>query len=381
MKLAVIGDLHLSEKSPRYAHALQLTRWAVQDALEQGAQCFFFLGDIFEGAPAPGEYGEFIQILFDALGHGGYVGIVRGNHEHYEALCFFEGLHPMLIVAWDDVRTLDLGDIRLLLVPYPTRYKAPYQNFGLEFGDTIAGSMRAAAAKIEDWIQKATPDDERPLIVLGHFSIEGMTTRDAEFEVHQANEVVVPISAFRGPDLTVVGHIHRAQDVAPHVLGAGSLYRCSFAEAEDPKSYVLVTIEMNEAGKATGVQYERRPVPAREMQVYEVELDELPSMVRMVGGLLEAAVGREQEIEVKFTVSMDEEQAPRYDPAIFDGLKRMAAHLVIEKLVRPKQRTRAPQMTVSMDLSEQVVAWLQATEQLVDPERIARLTEKVAGLG
>lgn len=368
MKLAVIGDLHLSEKSPRYEHALDLVRWAVRDALEQGAQHFFFLGDIFEGAPAPGEYGAFIGILLEIAGHGGYVGIVRGNHEHYEALCFFEGLHPMFVVAWDDVRSFDLGDLRILLIPYPTRYKAPYQN--LDDNGTIAGSMHAAGARIEGWVQGSAIVGPAPLVVLGHFSIQGMTTRDAEFEIHNAQEVVVPLAAFEPAALTIVGHIHRGQDVSDRVLGAGSLYRCSFAEADDPKSYLLVTAD------GGTVRHERRLVPAREMLVYEVEVDELFAMVRMIEGLVER-----REVEVKITVSMDEEQAPRYDPAIFDGLKRTTAYLVIEKIVRPKQRTRAPQMSVSMDLSDQVVAWLKATEQLPDAERLARLSEKVASLG
>jgi DNA repair protein SbcD/Mre11 len=263
MICAVIGDPHLDERSPRYEHALDMIRWSTQDAIEQGADHFFFLGDIFEGAPSPREYRAFIDVLFDLVKHGGFVGICRGNHEDYEALSFFETLHPMIRVAWDDTRLLRLGDVQILLIPYPTRHRAPYQN--LDDGGTIAGSMQAASKRIAGWVNEANAPGQAPLIVLGHFTIQGMTTRDAEFELHSSQEPVVPQSAFSEADLVIVGHIHRRQQVAANIVGAGSLYRTSWAERDDPKGYVIVSADRD------AVSWKYRDAPARELIQYEGE--------------------------------------------------------------------------------------------------------------
>lgn len=364
--LALIGDIHLSERSPRYQHALEMLCWTMMDALSEGATHFFFLGDIFEGRPSPREYADFIKILLSFASHGGYVGICRGNHEDYEALSFFEALNPTIVVAWDGTRSIQLKSVRIFMIPYPTRHKAPYDQ--LNDGGTIAGGMRAAADRIGTWVrdEKEGGAARWPLLVLGHFTIEGMTTRDTEFELHQSNEVVVPVTAFEPAALTVVGHIHRAQEVTPTVIGAGDLYRCSFAEADDEKSYILVRADQD------GLQWERRPVPARPMLAFKVELDAITAdWVSTV-----AAAAQAQGAEVKITVEMDEEQAPRYARSVFDPIESVSPHLVVERTVRPTQRVRAPQISVAMDVRSQLEAWLRATQQDVVPERVDRLIQK-----
>jgi DNA repair exonuclease SbcCD nuclease subunit len=130
--------------------------------------------------------------------------------------------------------------------------------------------MRAAADRIGGWIGGAV-DEHGPVIVLGRCTIEGMTTRDTDFELHSSNEAVVPLTAFAPAALTIVGHIHREQELTPTVIGAGDLYRCSFAEAEDEKGYVLVSAAHD------GVSWTRRRVGARPMLVYSIELDAITS--------------------------------------------------------------------------------------------------------
>lgn len=363
MKLAVFGDLHLSRESPRYEHALHVLDVAIKDARAQGAEHFAFLGDIFEGKPEPGEYRDFIGTMMD-LASGGRVMIVRGNHEDYEAYSFFEGLSPMIVVAWETFEVVDFEDTRVLLIPYPTRHRAPFAN--LEDG-TIAGSMHAAANRIGEQVAAAAQETDG-LIVLGHMTIEGMTTRDTEFEQHHSNEVVVPIAAFQAAALTIVGHIHRAQEVVPgKILGAGDLYRTSFAELADPKSYVLITLDRGAR------HYEFRPTIAREMVEIDVQVTEIPAFLDKI---LHDAKGR----EIKIIVHMDEEEAHRYNPAIFAPVEAVAALVTIERDVKPKQRVRAPHVTVSMNLDDQLAAWLRATDQSLDPDRLSRLLVKVEAL-
>jgi len=363
MKVAVFGDLHLSRPSPRYEHALYVLDRAIRDAREQNAEAFVFLGDVFEGKPAPREYADFIGIMLDLV-QDGQVFIVRGNHEDFEAYSFFEGISPLIRVAWETFEMVGLDTLRLLLVPYPVRQRRPFEDLD---DTTIASSMRAAADRIRSTVNAAALDKRLPLVVLGHFTIEGMTTRDTEFELHQANEVVVPVDAFALADLTLVGHIHRAQEVTPTILGVGDLYRTSFAEAEDEKSYVLIQARHGEP-----LRWERRTTEARPMLDLAVELDEISAA--WIATVVQQAKGK----EVKIRVSMEAEQAGRYDPAVLEPIRAVAAYMPQpERVVRPKQRVRAPEVSRAMTTGDQLLSWMRATDQPMEPERVERLLAKL----
>lgn len=363
MKLAIFGDLHYSERSPRAQHALDVLDAAIWDATEQGADAFYLLGDIFEGVPSPTEYRTILERLLELK----MVGIVRGNHEHYHAYSFFELFsgERSLTVADTEFGITGTSEVRILMVPYPVRGRAPFADLDNE---TIMSSLRSAADRVGETVDRQAAiarESQRPLVVLGHFTIAGMTTRDTEFERHQANEVVVPPAVFDGAALTIVGHIHRAQEVTPNVIGAGDLYRTSFSEADDPKSYVLVTVDHGM------VRWERRPTEARAMREVEVDLDDVTD--EWVRDLARQT----REMEVKVRIRMSEDQAPRYSAELFQPLEASAAYVVLERDVRPTQRVRAPAITVTMDTAAQVESWLAATGITVDEARRTRLRDKV----
>jgi DNA repair exonuclease SbcCD nuclease subunit len=265
LRLALIGDLHLSQRSPRYAHTFEVLRDVIGDEEAGPIDLFVLLGDLVEGAPSPREYHDLLDVLgdmADVAKHG--VGVILGNHEHPETLCVADTWINVM-TAWDQIRMLDLDEARILLIPYPRRGRPPFAD--LKDGGTIAGSMRAAADRIGDAVRAELADlrGQRPLIVLGHFTVEGMTTRDADFELHSASEVVVPQAALAGTALTALGHIHRAQVVTPTIIGVGSLIRHSWAERDDPKSYTVVTVDGGH------VSWSRRDVNARPLRQFEGE--------------------------------------------------------------------------------------------------------------
>jgi len=363
MKLALIGDLHLSERSPRYAHALEVLDWTIRDAVAAGATAFVFCGDLCEGTPSPREYRALLTRIWDCADLGP-VGVVLGNHEHPDTLCLLEDC-VNVTTAWDRFGRMDLGEAMVLLIPYPRRGRPPFDDCT---GDSIAASQRGAAEKIARSVQTAVRlYRDTPLLVCGHFTLEGMTTRDADFELHTATEVVVPRAAFDGVALGAVGHIHRAQDLAPHLLGVGSLIRHSFAEAEDAKSYTLVTVAQGR------VSWERRPVPAREMVVYDATWP----IDGMGAGEVQHCTGK----EVKVVVEIPDDQVATFDPSVFDSIRAAAAHFVLEKRVCAVQRSRAPALARVTSLPEAVTSWLDVTGQGMDDARRARLAEKLAELG
>lgn len=374
MRLALVGDLHLDDRSPRFQHTLDVLDWTISDALEAGATGVAFLGDLCEGRPSPRVVAALARRFRTIKERGGWTVIVEGNHEDYEAGLIAEWL-DVRRVAWNEFQTIH-DDASILLVPYPRRGRPPFHD--LEDDGTIAGNMGVAAERIREEIAEelkaiAEVSPGMPLIVLGHFTIEGMTTRDAEFELHQANEVVVPKSAFHHCALVAVGHIHKAQDVDLGLIGVGGLIRHSFSEANDPKSYTLVTVD------GGCVSWERRPVPAREMVVTTLRWDaDLRAVIAKADPLFFglSMVGK----EVKLTVEIPEDQLATFDPTVFDPIREAAAHFVLDKVSIPTERTRAPEIATADSLEAQLDTWLVATQQDVTEERRGRLHAKVAGM-
>jgi DNA repair exonuclease SbcCD nuclease subunit len=378
VQLALIGDLHLSERSPRHGHVLEVLDWVIDDLVTVKAEwgspvASVLLGDLFEGQASAQVYLDLLTRI-QRLCQLGPVGVVLGNHEAPDGIEFFPLLDGDVTAAGQSFQTMTLPGCRVLLVPYPRRGRPPFQD--LADGGSVAGALRAAAARIADTIRSArqawhgTPP---PLIVCGHFTIEGMRIHDHEFEVHSAHEIVVPQAAFEDVALAAVGHIHSPQDVAPRIIGVGSLIRHSFAEASDPKSYTLVTVDDG------AVRWERRGVPCRGMQAVRLHWGPALRQQLAEANPLDFGLSTTGQ-EVKFTIEIPEDQVATFDPTVFDPAREAAAHFVLEKIVLPAQRTRAPEITHSQGLGDQLGTWLVAVGQAIDARREERLAAKVAEL-
>jgi DNA repair exonuclease SbcCD nuclease subunit len=361
LKLAVLGDRHVSLRSPRYQTALAAWDWAIDDAIAAGATVFVGCGDVCEGDPNGLErvaLGE----RYERMRNAGAVFEALGNHEHRDSLAWLRFLD--VTVAWDDFVRVPLedgdgADVWLVLSPYPRRGHAPYADTG---DGTMAGSIQAAIARLRRAVEAGlAAADGDPLLVAGHWAVAGMRVGDSDFELHATHEPIFPVETFAGAALVLAGHVHKAQEIAPNIVGVGALYRTSFGEAGDTPSYTLVTVE---AGR---VSYERRAVPANAMTVVRVSwplaLDALPSICGA---------------EVKVSVEIAEDQVATFDPSVFEFLRDHSPLFVLEKIVVPTTRTRAPEVTRSQALGDQLGAWAEATGQDIPADRRERLAAKVA---
>lgn len=372
MKLAFFGDRHISSKSPRYQHALAMWDFAITDAIEQGATAFIGLGDVCEGDPNGEERVEIGKRYKTMLDHGA-VYEVLGNHEHRDALRWLELLG--VTVAWNRFMISNLGEATLLLAPYARKGYEPYDQ--IPAGLSIEDSSRACAARLAEVIARLRQN--KTLIVAGHWTVDGMRLGEGDYEIHSAQEMIVPRSAFEGAALVVTGHIHKAQALAdegevPNILSAGSLYRCSFSEADQPKSYVLVTVDRG------GGTWERRGIPCHKMWAETIRWGSTPSTM-----LVEAWLGRIPspwpiivDKEAKLTVEIPEDMLGQFDPSVFEPLRLATHHFVLDKQVITFQRTRAPALVQSETLQEQFEKWLEATGQEVglrSRELAAKLAE------
>jgi hypothetical protein len=339
--------------------------WAIDDAIAQGATGFVGLGDVVEGDP-DGEERYALCARYRRMRRHGPVIEVLGNHESRPALRFLEFLD--ITVAWDEFLLTSLdSQAALLAMPYARKGYPPYYRpdheptiHTIEAGNrTMADEMRSAIALVRSRVHV-------PLIVAGHWTVAGARLGDSDVEIHASQEMIVPVDAFEGADLVISGHIHLAQEIPPNIVYAGSLYRCSFAEMGDPKSYVLVTVEDGH------VRWERQPVPAREQA--GIVLNWTPDW-RPPADLSPYAG-----TEVKLIVEVPADRVGAFDPSVFEPLRAAAALFELDKRIESFQRVRAPEIVAMQTLPEQFFAWTRAHGIDLDESRRQRLQAKLASM-
>lgn len=393
--LGALGDLHLDERSPRYNHVIEVAKWAITDFCQgipdKTESCLIFLGDIFdsEDDPTSQEYFDFLSLVNLARTRGiDKICIVLGNHEHYNALSFFELIDPRIVVADRETVAVRFASAEVLLVPYPRRGRPPFDSIPTE--GTIQESLQAAVGIIRDRVQQAVQISEeyRPLIVAGHFTLEGMTTRDTEFERHHRSEVVVPLEVFQpGVAAVIVGHIHKPQMlthewteqteiawtldpiVAPIFIGAGSLIRNSFSESMDVKSYSVL-----KCGDVF-LEFEPRELPVHGMIEIEVGFENLK---QSISSLIAQHSEHLKDLEVKVVVNINDTDLPNYDDSVFDDLKRISPYVLIDRRTESTQRVRAPEIKAADTLTDQFKAYAESVGIILDTEQAERITKKLS---
>jgi DNA repair exonuclease SbcCD nuclease subunit len=362
-RLAVIGDIHISARSKRTEHVLEVLDWVIDDGQKRGVTGWIFAGDLCEGSPTGTEEEMFTSRMSQML-KTGLVGIALGNHEAADAMAWLKHF-PGVTFASDCMAMMPYKDVAVQLIPYPRRGHPPFDD--LQDDGTIQGSLAAGRQRLLDLVtQGAVLAEGLPRIIVGHFTIEGMYTRDTSFELHTAREVIAPLTAF-------------ARDTT--VVGVGGLIRHDFAEAEDYKSYTVVSIEdgapaellavlVGHVHKAQMVQpgarttmLETVPVPAKEMLVVSVTRPE------EIHQYVAQAEGR----EVKITVEMRDDERAVWTPDVYAPLEAVAASIDVDPKVISTQRVRAPEMAKADRLRDQVQAWLNATDMDVSEEQRARI--------
>lgn len=106
------------------------------------------------------------------------------------------------------------------------------------------------ALKVED-LRKQT-DLDLPACLIGHWSVEGCTTGGWTPQAIGGAEAVLPLKAVQNPawDCSLWNHIHRPQTVSeayPLVTYAGSVERVDFSEADEERTYSIVSVERGHA--------------------------------------------------------------------------------------------------------------------------------------
>jgi exonuclease SbcD len=210
--------------------------------------------------------------------------VIAGNHDSADRLGFasrvlHEGrLH--LFGRQKHPRGLRLEDEHGPLWLYALPYADPVYVRELLSDDAIKTHQQATSALVgEIWRQHAAYEGERAILV-AHLDVEGGKLSDSERTLSAFRPQAVAQQTLSGFSYVALGHLHRPQQVGEQPIRyAGSLLPFSFSEANDDKSFALVTIDAD--GQSS---VELLPI-------------ELPRGVRVVSGTLREVIAAATEDE------------------------------------------------------------------------------------
>lgn len=181
------------------------------------------------------------------------------NHNVYVATspdqaCLKDGrLSPLFSNADKDV------DAIISFMPTPTKQFFQTELGILESNDQVANALSPIFAGFG---AKASEYD-CPHILMGHFSVRGAAISDAQVMIGMDIEIGKDQIGLANPDLVCLGHIHKAQFLAPNIYYSGSVFRTDFGEVED-KGFYRHDLTLNTYGGYT-VDSEFIPTPSRKL--------------------------------------------------------------------------------------------------------------------
>lgn len=251
----------------------------VNVAIEQEVDIFLLPGDIVSaGRPSAETMMMLADILQPLVDAGIPIELDEGNHERL----FIPAMHRTpsnvlgRMLGSDAVHTVTsmslkhYGMLDVLTIPYPPKSRI-LAALGQTRVDPTKGDgivVRYVLEETARLLEKRT-DTSIPLIISGHFTVDGIGLPGSEQDIaNLMNEVVFPVKPFEefNPAYIALGHIHTPQKLGTRTYYSGSPNKLTFTDASDIKGGNLVTID--------GIDdhvVERILTPVRGM--YKIDLD------------------------------------------------------------------------------------------------------------
>lgn len=381
-RIAFTGDTHADERSRSEEHE-RVMDFIVTDAKDRGCCALLHGGDVFERKSTEREraaVGRWIESATARMA----VYIAGGNHECPGEVAELGRVHAIDAV---ECPMVDIGpQFAVAMLPWPRRAQLAAWVEGLtgraptpeELTVEAHEQMREVLREMGRQLAKAPPN--LPRVLLGHVELSGAKTDpDQPAMMGSGLKLSIEDLMLAGADAICLSHVHLPQDwtairsdgVAVPIIYAGSPRRTAYAKGElVEKSYVVLTFE----GRA--LTWERVPTPATPMQLVEATwTDGLWSWDS--GAQPIPAPGAE--VRLRVTVPADRRDAARREAEAMRGwwMQAGAAEVVIEEIVQPTTRARAPEVAAAPTLADKLRAvWAAQGERAPSEERAARLTEK-----
>jgi DNA repair exonuclease SbcCD nuclease subunit len=205
--------------------------------------------------------------------------VVPGNHERSEIPYGLLATHPNIgIFHRPETFVLQTGGITVAFAGFPFHRRDVRTEFSKLLQRTGWAESRAAIR----------------LLCL-HQCFEGATVGPSDYMFRYAADVVRGADIPSGFAAVLSGHIHRHQaltvdlrgrPLAAPVLYPGSIERTSFAEKDEPKGYLMLTLHPSDSPGGVLQRWEFRELPARPMIIRDLQAG------RAGSGDLEALVRR-----------------------------------------------------------------------------------------
>lgn len=275
IRILLLADTHLGFDLPFHPRVQRRRRGddffanterALQPALRGEVDLVVHGGDLLFRSRVPPALVELALAPLIRVAEAGVpVFLVPGNHERSRIPLHLWARHPSLLI-FDRPRTfvcrLAAGSAALSGWPFVRDVRDRFRSLVVESGQGDATA------------------DVHLLCI--HQIVEGARVGPSDFAFRSGPDIVRGRDIPSGLDAVLAGHIHRAQvlvrglagrPLAAPVIYPGAVERTAYAERDEIKGYMVVTISLPEEGAGRSVQTEFVPLPARPMAVLRWEPD------------------------------------------------------------------------------------------------------------
>ena len=401
MKILHTADIHLGSnaygridpqtgRNTRLEDFRRCFEFMVERGLSEDIDVFLFCGDAYRTAdPTPTQQKVFAECLKPIADRKIPILMVTGNHDHpvsfgkASSIDIFDHLSgDVRIYRRSTAETIDTnsGPLQLLAMPWPVR---SVLLFGKDYRKKSPEELCAAIeqnyiAFIRDQAAKFLPS--LPTVLAGHFSVPGSILAGSERTSLIAHEPKFTPAQLSVPpiDYVALGHIHFHQNCATDpeaapVVYSSSIERVTFKEWNNPKGFVLVSID----GSPTKATYEFVETPARRFESIWVDARKAPDPTAAILKKIEDAHVKDAVARVRFQI--DEAQRAQVDmQRIREALKRAFAIASIERTANPVERKHRTEITGESNLREAMAGYIDQHEHLAPIK--AELIEKALAL-
>lgn len=250
MRALVVGDLHLakglaigkpgvgSTLNSRIVDQIRLLEWVLEQAIAEHVSSIILTGDICEAVKPDYIILElFVDFLKNCELHGITIHIIAGNHDlkrtgtryasYLDLISTFDMPH---VHVYKNISTIFEDDVAFTFLPFR------------DMRSLDCTENDAALDKVASWLtyELAGIPAHYTKVCVGHLAIEGSIYIGDEFD-NISNELMCPTSMFESYDYTIMGHVHKPQEMEeePYVAHVGSLDISDFGET-DHKKIIMV---------------------------------------------------------------------------------------------------------------------------------------------
>ena len=281
MKILFSADWHLgyalggANPAPRLPDQARQLRKIADYIDDRAVDVLAIAGDVFEAqerGAARAAVGAMMEALEGPLSRGLRVVAVAGNHDRdyfMDMASTWLGAHApadgerIVLRTRPELLSIESGGehVNFALMPFPTlaRYELKHDDAG-GVAQRNEQLTKLFIEKMEE-LRKASAAQRLPTVLLTHVTVTGTTVK--AHRISPRDDVVIPRGAFPEFELSVVGHIHKAEQLGGgHFYYVGALDRMDVGERDYEPRALLADIGPQGVREITSLPLDPTPFAA-----------------------------------------------------------------------------------------------------------------------